>query len=142
MQCKHSTWKIVAKFKINKYEENAWNKYTLSHPNLQIARACLENIPSPIFWASADTYLDLVSHRHVQVRLIGNFGLNGGIPWLLETDGARCFTCREGNKTLCHFFFDCPIAKPNLTRFGVTCFQKLPILMLPKELKYHSSLPI
>ena len=39
-------------------------------------------------------------------------GLNGGIPWLAETDGSLCFTCKEENETLCHFFFDCP-TKPN-----------------------------
>ena len=44
---------------------------------------------------------------------MGNFGLNGGIPWLAETDGCLCFTCREDNETLCHFFLDCPTFKPN-----------------------------
>ena len=66
-----------------------------------------------MFWAIADIYLDLVSRRHVQVRLMGNFGLNGGIPWLAETNGSFCFTCREDNKALCYFFFNCPTFKPN-----------------------------
>ena len=66
-----------------------------------------------MFWAIADTYPDLVARRHVQVRLMGNFGLNGGIPWLAETDVALCFTCREDNETLCHFFFGYPTFKPN-----------------------------
>ena len=48
---------------------------------------------------------------------MGNFGLNGGIPWLAETDGSLCFICREDNKTLCHFFFDCPTFKPNFDSF-------------------------
>ena len=76
----------------------------LSHPNLDIARACLENVPPRMFWAITDIYPDLTARRHVQVRLMGNFDLNGGIP---------CFTCREDNETLCHFFFDCPTFKPN-----------------------------
>ena len=66
-----------------------------------------------MFWAIANIYLDLVV-RHVQVRLMGNFGLNGEIPWLAETDGSLYFTCREDNETLCHFFFDCPTFKRNL----------------------------
>ena len=33
-----------------------------------------------MFWAIADIYQDLVGRRHVQVRLMCNFGLNGGIP--------------------------------------------------------------
>ena len=53
------------KNKINRYEENAWNEYALSHPNLHIARACLENVPSRMFWAIADIYPDLAARRHV-----------------------------------------------------------------------------
>ena len=109
----YSSWKTIVKNKINKYEENALNEYALSHPNLDIARACLENVPPRMFWATANIYPDLVACRHVQVRLMGNFGLNGGIPWLAETDGSLYFTCREDNETLCHFFFDCPTFKPN-----------------------------
>ena len=30
-----------------------------------------------------------------------------------KTDGSLCFTCREDNETLCHFFFDCLTFKPN-----------------------------
>ena len=107
------SWKTIVKSKINKSEENAWNEYALSHPNLDIARACLENVPPRMFWAITDIYPDLVSRRHVQVRLMSNFGLNSGIPWLAETDGSLCFTFREDNETLCHFFFDCPTFKPN-----------------------------
>ena len=66
-----------------------------------------------MFWAIADIYPGVIARRHVQVRLTGNFGLNGGIPWLVEADGSLCFTCREDNETLRHFFFDCPAFKPN-----------------------------
>ena len=109
----YSTWKTIVKNKRNKYEENAWNEYAVSHRNLRIARACLENFHPRIFWAIADIHQDLVARQHVQVRLMGNFGLNSGIPWLLEIDGALCFTCREDNETLYHFFFGCYIFKPN-----------------------------
>ena len=76
----YSSWKTIVKNKINKYGENVWNEYALSHPNLDIARACLENVLPCMFWAIADIHPDLVACRHVQVRLIGNFGLNGGVP--------------------------------------------------------------
>ena len=84
---------------------------------MHIAGACLENVPPLMFWAIADIYPDLVARRHVQVRLMaglmGNFGLNGGILWLAETDDSLCFTYREDNETLCHFFFDFPTFKIN-----------------------------
>ena len=84
---------------------------------MHIARACLENVPPRMFWAFADIYPDLVACQHVQVRLISNFGLNSGIPWLAETDGSLCFACSEDNETLCHFFSDCPTFKPNFDSF-------------------------
>ena len=62
---------MIVKNKINKYEENAWNEYALSDLNLDIARACLENVPPRMVWAIADIYPHLVAHRHVQVRLMG-----------------------------------------------------------------------
>ena len=99
------------------------NEYALSHPNLDIARACLKNVPPRMFWATVDIYPDLVACRHVQVRLMGNFGLNGGIPWLAETDGSLYFTCREVNETLCHFLFDSQLSNQILTHSGVTCFK-------------------
>ena len=43
---------------------------------------------------------------------MGNLCLNGGMPWLVETDGSLCFTSREDNETLSAFFFDCPTFKP------------------------------
>ena len=55
---------------------------------------------------------------------MGNFGLNGKIPWLAETDGSLCFTCREDNETLCHFFFDCPTFKPNFDSLSRNLFLK------------------
>ena len=119
----YPSWKTIVKSKINKYEENAWIEYALSHPNLDIARACLENVPPRMFWAITDIYSDLVARQHVWVRLMGNFSLNGGIPWLVETDGSLCFTCREDNETLCHFFFDCLTFKsrlhPSESKFGL-----------------------
>ena len=61
----YSSWKTIITNKINKYEENAWNEYAWSHPNLHIARACIENVPPRMFWAIADIYPDLVARRHV-----------------------------------------------------------------------------
>ena len=45
----YSSWKTIVKNEINKCKENAWNEYALSHPNLHIARGCLENVPPRMF---------------------------------------------------------------------------------------------
>ena len=48
-----------------------------------------------------------------QARLLGNFGLNGSVPWLKDTEGALCFTCKEDIENTYHFFLDCPQFKEN-----------------------------
>ena len=57
---------------------------------MRVAQACLANISPYHFWPIADCYPDLVSRLHVQIRVKGNFGLNGGVPWLTNTDGELC----------------------------------------------------
>ena len=49
-------------------------------PDLKQAYDCLNNVPSYHFWSLANHYPDLVSRLHVQVRIMENFGLYGGIP--------------------------------------------------------------
>ena len=43
-----------------------------------------------------------------------NFGLNGGIPWITNTEGATCFVCKQGVETVSHFLLECPVFKENL----------------------------
>ena len=47
---------------------------------------------------------------------MGNFGLNGGIPWITNTEGATCFVCKQGMETVSvnHFLLECPGFKKNL----------------------------
>ena len=40
-------------------------------------------------------------------RLMSNFGLNGCIPWLQNTDDAFCFICKEETESMTHFLLDC-----------------------------------
>ena len=83
------------------------------HPNFQITQSCLAN-PSPEkFWAITAECPDLVCRLHVQIRKIGWLGLNGGIPWLLNTDGVLCFVCKSDIETLDHFLFNCPAFRQN-----------------------------
>ena len=69
-------------------EINKWTEYCVSHPNLHLAKACVDtDIPPQQFWSITDQYPDLVRHLHVQVRLLGNLGLSAGGPWLSDTQG-------------------------------------------------------
>ena len=74
---------------------------------------CLEKISPNQFWSIADLYPDLVKHLHVQIRLMGNFGLNGGVPWLTNTDCGLYLLCKESVEDVSHFLLDCPNFRDN-----------------------------
>ena len=77
-----------------------------------------------MFWSISNQYPDLACRLHVQTRLMGNFGLNGGITWNTNTDDALCFVCKRDTETLGHFFFTVLTSKSSLTHFGQTCALK------------------
>ena len=56
---------------------------------------------------------------------MGWLGLNGGIPWLLNTDGALCFVCKSDIETLDHFLFNCPPSARILRCFGSSLNHKI-----------------
>ena len=45
---------------------------------------------------------------------MGNFSLNGGIPWITNTEGATCFVCKQHVETVNHFLLECPGFEENL----------------------------
>ena len=94
--------------KIHEFEEKAWNDFIYGHSNMQIAQAGLENVSLHKFWSTSEQHPDLVSRLHIRTRLMGNFDLNGGIPWLCNTDGAICFLSKVDIETVSHFLLDCP----------------------------------
>ena len=109
----YTRWKKIVRDKIFVFERHAWDSFCESHPNMRIAHSCLENVPPFCFWSLANQFPDLVSRLHIQVRLMGNFGLNGCIPWLQNTDGAICFICKEEIESVTHFLLDCSYFRNN-----------------------------
>ena len=77
------------------------------------ASSCLANVTLFHFWSLADHFPDLVSRLHVQVRLVGQFGLSGSIPWLCDSDGASCFACKQDVESVPHFLLECSYFKQN-----------------------------
>ena len=96
----YCNWKSIVKNKVRDLESKLWLEFCSGHPNMHAAKAYLENVSPSKFWSLADLYPDLVSRRHIQVRLRGNLCLNGDIPWLFNTDGSLCFICKENTKTV------------------------------------------
>ena len=103
----YASWKTTVKRKIWEFEGNSWNSFVLDHPNLSLAQACLATMSPHMFWSISDQYPGLVYRLHVQIRLMGNFALNGGIPWVTNTDDSLCFVYKRDTETLGHFLFDC-----------------------------------
>ena len=103
----YTIWKKIVRDKIFDFERHAWDSFCESHPDMRVAYSCLENVLPFCFWSLANQFPDLVSRLHIQARLMSNFGLNGCIPWLQNTDGATCFICKEEIETVTHFLLDC-----------------------------------
>ena len=97
------------KTKVRNFENNAWADYCVNHPDKHIA-----HVTHYQFWCLADNYPDLVSRMHIQIRLMGNFGSNGGVIWHVGTNGSLCLICKEGTEDVTHFLLDCPFLKENV----------------------------
>ena len=110
----YSTWKWIVKTKVRNFEDNAWADYCVNHPSMHIAQACLKNITPCQFKCLADKYPDHVSRIHIQIRIMGNFGPNGGVPWHVGTNGFLCLICKQGTEDVTHFLLDCPFFKENV----------------------------
>ena len=109
----YTNWKTIVKTKILEKEVDNWNLFCIHHPRMRVAQACLENISPDQFWSIADLDPNLVRYLHVQIRLMGNFGINGGVPWLTYTDGELCLLCKESVEDVSHFLLDCPNFRDN-----------------------------
>ena len=103
----YSAWKKIVWHKIFDFQRHPWDSFCEFHPNTRVAQSCLENVSSFRFWSLADQFPDLISRVHVQMRLMGNFGLDGSLPWLQNTGGAICFICKGDIESVTHLFLDC-----------------------------------
>ena len=110
---KNGVWKKLVKERIIFSEKDRWSDRCLNHPNIEISRLFLENVPTDTFWSISNKFPDLVKHLDQQVRLIANYGLNDGVPWLCGTNGALCFFCKDKVEDCSHFFLGCKTFKAN-----------------------------
>ena len=104
-------------------DNRLWLEFCAGHPSMHVTQTCLENVPTCKFWSLADHYSDLVSHLHIQVRLMGNLCLNNGIPWLSNTKGSFCFISKEKTEIRNHHLIDCPAFRSNSKTKIINCNQ-------------------
>ena len=82
----YTSWKTIVKTEMLEKEADNWHLFCAHHLSIRVAQACLENISSDA---------DLFRHLHAQIMLIGNFGLNGIVLWLTNTDIKLCLLHKE-----------------------------------------------
>ena len=111
LELRDSNWKSIVKTKILEKDADDWFRFGSDHPSMRVAQRCLQNISPYQFWSIADRYPDLVSHLHVQIRLMGNFGLNEGVPGLQILMVNFVFFVKMVNfvifEDVSHFLLDC-----------------------------------
>ena len=81
----YSSWKTTVWQKSSSEPKCSLVRLCLNHHDLKQADYCLGNIPWDLFWSLANHCPDPVSRLHVQVRIMGNFRLNGSVLWLTGT---------------------------------------------------------
>ena len=111
VKCLHTQVTVMCNFGFNGRQEGLWSDFCSNHPDLKVAQDCLNNVHPEYFWSLANQYPDLVKCLHTQVTLMCNFGFNGYVPWLRDTDGANCFICKHTIDDNSHFVHNCPSFK-------------------------------
>ena len=104
------------------FEENAWSAFVLEHPSFDFAKSCLELVPPQKFWSIFSYCPDLVCRFHVQIRLMGNFGLNTSIEPLIAPFAS---SAKKVKRHCVIFFLIVRVFGSILTCFGQVCQLKL-----------------
>ena len=90
-QCaNYSEWKCTLKNRINTYENCLWETYLESHLHLSLLHQTFSEISRTVYWTIISLYPDLVPKLNIQLRLMVNFGLPSGLPWLKKESIDKC----------------------------------------------------
>ena len=82
-----------------------------------------------------DRIPDLSFKRNLQIRLMGNFGLQYGALRLRKSGSSMCLPCEDGNvEDISHFLFACPKLKDEWVTFGIFSRKKFQILITLKKI--------
>ena len=87
----YSQWKSIVKTKLQEFEENTWKNFVIAHPSYKFTETFLDLVSPQMFWSISNQYPDLVTHLHVQIRLMGNFGFSACVPWTIMAGESPCF---------------------------------------------------
>ena len=127
-------WKRIVKSRIAAHENNAWTEYASVHQDIEILDKTFSCMANNEFWEIVYRIPDLAFKRNLQIRLMGNFGLQYGAPWLRKSGSSTCLLCKDGNvEDISHFLFACPKPEDVCTTFWYILKEKFHIPITLKK---------
>ena len=106
------------------------------HQDIEILDKTFSCMTNNEFWEIVDRIPDLAFKRNLQIRLMGNFGLQYGAPWLRKSGSSTCLLCKDGNvEDISRFCLLALNLKMNGLLFGIFSRKKFQI---PITLKKYS----
>ena len=98
-------WKRIVKSRIAAHGNNAWTEYASVHQDIEILNKTFSCMTNSEFWEIVDRISDRAFKRSLQIRLMGNSGLQYGDPWSQKSGSLMCLLCKDGNvEDISHFF--------------------------------------
>ena len=86
----------------------AWTEFAISHESVSKNVSAFADVTFETVWSITSEYPDLVPKRNLQLRLMGNLGLQSGIPWLRIKSEDKCLSCGIEKEDMIHFPLRCP----------------------------------
>ena len=93
---------------IQSKENVYWTEFAISHESVSKNVSAFAEVTFETFWSITSEYPDLVPKRNLQLRLMGNLGLQSGIPWLRIKSEDKCLLCSIEKEDMIHLALRCP----------------------------------
>ena len=119
------SWKRIVNSKLFAIDRSRISSMALNHPSPYTYSLILKNTVPAKFWSLSSLFPDLVSKFRTQIRLIGSFGLQGGVPWLKDLSEALCPLCKAEVEDNIHFFFNCNSLMNEWDTFWAKLYEKI-----------------
>ena len=100
----YNEWKQTVKKCIQNKENVYWTEFAISHESV----SAFAEVTFETFWSITSEYPDLFPKRNLQLRLMGNLGLQSGVPWLRIESEDKCLLCHTEKENMIHFVLRCP----------------------------------
>ena len=128
-------WKRIVNSCTAAHKNNAWTEYASVHQDIEILNKTFSCMTNNEFWETVDRIPDLAFKRNLQIRLMGNFGLQYGALWLRKSGSSSCLLCKDGNvEDISHFLFACHKLEDEWATFWCILKEKVQILITLKKI--------